>query len=193
MFQRITDFDAITADLDPTGAIESYLWGELMDCQWETLGQLVSQLESASCAAGSWSGMIYTRDILDRLSDPQWQDDIDAAIADYRDNTGESPDLSDLSSMVTFAVDWGAFNLACKIRHKFSNPAVVTAPVDSMDPNPDRIAFPSVWEAEDWISEEVERRIAFRVEHSPYSVTDEELDEWREEELNFMTLDEERL
>ena len=193
MTHRITDLYRITEALDPTGAIETYLWDELTDgVYWESVGQIVDQLESASCAAGSWSGMIYTRDILDRLADPQWQDDIDEALADWQDNTGESPDLPDLSSMVTFAVDWVAHNLASKLRY-LDKVAVVIAPVAACDPNPDVIAFASVWEAEDWVSEEVERRVRHEVQHSPYPITEDELDAMRESEFELFTLTDERL
>lgn len=189
---RITDFDHLTTELDPTGAIETFLWDDLMGCQWESVGQIVSQLEMASCSVGSWGGMIYTRDIESRLADPQWVDDIDEALADYRDNTGENPDLSSLSEMVTFAVDWVASNLASKLRN-LDRVAVVIAPVDSCDPHPDVLAFGSDWEAEDWVADEVERRVQHRVEHSPYSVDEDELDAMRDDELDLMTIKVERL
>jgi hypothetical protein len=122
MMDRITDFDRITTAIDPTGAIESYIWEEILGCQWESIGQIAQQLEMASCSHGSWSGMIYTRDILDKLSDPQWVEDIESAFADYGDNTGEAFDFDavggfSLSSTVTFAVDWVAQQLARKLRY----------------------------------------------------------------------------
>lgn len=188
----ITDLDRITEALDPTGAIETFLWDDLSSCQWESVSQIISQLESASCAAGSWSGMIYTRDILDRLADSQWCYDIDEALDNYRDATGESPDLSSLSDMVTFAVDWVACELASKLRH-LDQVAVVIAPVDACDPKPDVIAFASVWEAEDWVSEEAERRVQYTVEHSPHSISEDDLEAIRENELSLFTLTDERL
>lgn len=196
--ERITDITRITEALDPTGAIETYIWDEILNCQWETVGQIINQLELASCAAGSWSGMIYTRDILDRLANPQWVADIEQAIEDYTDATGESPTFDpygsgfSLSSVVTFAVDWVAYEIASRLR-SLDQVAVVTASVDSMDPQPERIAFASVWEAEDWVAEEVERRVSHRVQHHSHTVTEQELDEWRDDELRLMALTEERL
>lgn len=193
MTNRITDLDRITAAIDPTGAIETYLWDELTDgAYWESIGQMVNQLESASCAAGSWSRMIYTRDILDCLADPQWQADIDDAIADWRDNTGESPDFPDLSSMVTFAVDHVAYQLASKLR-SLDHVAVVTAAADSCDPCPDVIAFDTVWEAEDWVAEEIERRVQYAVDHSPYPVSEDDRDSMVETETELFTITDERL
>lgn len=193
MSNRITDLNRITAAIDPTGAIENYLWDELTDgAYWESIGQMVNQLESASCAASSWGRMIYTRDILGCLADPQWQADIDDAIADWRDNTGESPDLPDLSSMVTFAVDHVAYQLASKLR-SLDHVAVVTAAADSCDPNPDVIAFDTVWEAEDWVAEEIERRVQYAVDHSPHPVSEDDRDSMVETETELFTITDERL
>lgn len=193
MTHDITDFDRITAALDPTGAIEYYIWEQLTNgCYWSSIGQIIAQLESAACAHGSWSGMIYTRDILDRLSDPQWVDDIDTALEEYLDEIGETFEFSALSETVTFAVDWVAQRLASRLR-SLDRVAVVTVSVDSMDPSPDVISFDTVWEAQDWVSEEVSRRVQFRVDHSTEEVTEEELDNWTEEEMTLVHITEEVL
>ena len=56
----ITDITRITQALDLTGAIEAYLWDELTDGNyWHSIEDIARQLESASCANGSWSQMIY--------------------------------------------------------------------------------------------------------------------------------------
>lgn len=198
MQNEITDLSRLTLELDPTGAIETHIWDDLMSCKWSEVSQIVSQLETASCAAGSWSDMIYTRDILDKLSDPQWVSDIDEAIAEYVDATGETPTFDpygsgfELSHTVTFAVDWVAHRLAGKLRN-LGRVAVVTVASDSCDPFPDRIAFPSEWEATDWVSDEVQRRLDHRVSHSPYPVTDEDLQSWEEEEMQLIQINVERL
>ena len=198
MQNEITDFDRLTLELDPTGAIESHIWDDLMSCKWDEVSQIVSQLESASCSAGSWSDMIYTRDILDKLADPQWVSDIDEAIAEYVDATGETPTFDpygsgfELSHTVTFAVDWVAHRLADKLRN-LGRVAVVTAASDSLDPFPDRIAFPSESEAVDWVADEVQRRLDHRVSHSPYPVSDEDLQHWEAEEMTLIQIDVERL
>lgn len=190
----ITDFDLLTEQMDPTGAIETYLWDEMTQMSyWETIGEMASILETASCDSGSWSGMIYTRDITDRLADPQWVADIDEAIADWKDNTGESPDLPDLASMVTFAVDHTAYKLSCRLRY-LGSVAVVVAATDSLDPHPDVIAFPCIDEAEDWVADEIERRVQYHfADLSPYSITDEERDSMIEIESTLFTIKHERL
>lgn len=189
----ITDLDRITAAIDPTGAIEFFIWEQLTDGPyWSSVSQIRNQLESASCANGSWGGMIYTRDILDRLSDPQWIDDIDTALEEHLDETGESFEFSCLSDTVTFAVDWVAQRLASRLRG-LDRVAVVIACVDVMDPNPDVIAFDTVWEAEDWIEDEIQRRICDRITDSDTPVTADERDGWIEQESTLFTLTDERL
>ena len=190
----ITDLDRITMALDITGAIETYLWEDLTECgaYWHSVEDIARQLESASCAHGSWGGMIYTRDVYNRLSDTQWQDDIDQAIDDFCDATGESPDLTSLGAMVTFAVDWVASNLAHRLR-SLDSVAVVTAATDSLDPSPDVIAFADVSEAEDWVAEEVERRVQHQVDHSPHAVTEADREAMTEVEFAFFTITEESI
>lgn len=198
MQNEITDLTRITLELDPTGAIESYIWDEMTGCKWASLESIVSQLEMASCSAGSWGEMIYTHDILDKLADPQWVQDIEEAIAEYEDATGEAPTFDpygsgfSLSATVTFAVDWVAQRLASRLRH-MGSVAVVTVASDSLDPFPERIAFPSEWEAAEWVADEVQRRIEHLVQHSSYPVTDEELQHWEEEELQLILINTERL
>jgi len=58
----------------------------------------------------------------------------------------------------------------------------VTYAVDSLDPNPVVMEFDSEWEALEWVGEEIERRVSYTVEHSPYSVDESELDAIREVE-----------
>jgi hypothetical protein len=196
--RTITDLDRIASALDIKGPIEQMLWYELDHNGWETVGQIASQLESASCASGSWNEMIYTRDILDKLSDPQWVQDIEDAIAQYEDTTGEAPVFDpygsgfSLSAVVTFAVDWVANELAHRLR-SLERVAVVTAASDSLDPHPDVIAFETLWEAEDWVSEELERRLQHMIDHSPYPVTEGDRDQWSEEQTTLFTITEERL
>jgi hypothetical protein len=189
----ITDIDRITSALDLKGAIEHFIWDQLTDgCYWESVSQIIAQLESAACVNGSWGGMIYTREILDRLSDPQWVDDIDTALEEYADATGETFDFSALSETVTFAVDWVAHRLASRLRH-LDRVAVVIAWVDVMDSHPDVIAFDTVWEAEDWVAEEVERRVQHQVDHSPHPVTEDDREAMTENEIMLFELTEERL
>lgn len=191
--QTITDLDRITIALDPTGAIETYLWDELTDGNyWHSVEDIARQLESASCANGSWNGMIYTRDIYTRLSDPQWCDDIDQALDDYDNYTGGSPNIPSLESVVTFAVDQTASNLAYRLR-SLDSVAVVTAAIDSLDPSPDVIAFASVSEAEDWILEEVERRVQHEVDHSPYQVSESDREAMTQAEFALFTITEESI
>lgn len=129
-------------------AIQTWLVDELSDpyCQFDSVRNLIQHLEMASCAAGSWSGLIYTRDIQDKLSDQDWRNAIDQAVEEYQDATGESYSVDSayaLESLVTFAVDWFAQDLASKIQSEsdWNGPVyIVTIAEDSLDPSPEKFA-----------------------------------------------------
>tara|TARA_R110000772_G_scaffold107541_1_gene210021 strand:+ start:75 stop:671 length:597 start_codon:yes stop_codon:yes gene_type:complete len=192
----ITDLTRITAALNLSGPIESYLWDSLTDGNyWDSVDSIASQLESASCSAGSWSDLIYTRDILDKLSDREWLNRIEQAVDDYGDATGESPDFTFngpfcLSNVVTFAVDWVASDLAGRLRG-LDRVYLVTVAVDSMDPSPEIIAFDSCYEAQDFVSETIQARVDHMVAHSPYTVSQSDLEGYEEQESQLVTIKEE--
>ena len=198
MKNAITDLESITYALNLSGPIESYLWDELTDGNyWDSIDSIASQLESASCSAGSWNDLIYTRDILDKLSDSDWLNAIEQAIEDYGDATGESPDFTHngpfcLSNVVTFAVDWVANELAHKLR-SLDSVWLVTAAADSLDPTPEIIALATESEALDCINEAIDSRIEWQVQHSVYMLCQLELDDMREQESQFFTMKEESL
>ena len=121
-----------------------------------------------------------------------WKDEIDEVLESYADETGECYEVTSLESAITFAVDWTASNLAHRLRH-LDSVAVVTASVDSLDPSPDVIAFADVSEAEDWVSDEVERRVQYQVDHSPYSVSEADRGAMTEAEFALFTITEEAL
>lgn len=181
--------------VDPTGAIETYLWEQLESYEFDSVESLISHLERNSAAHGSWSGMIYTRDILERYQDEQWVTDIEDSIEGYLDATGEMPDFGknfSLCNFVTFAVDWTANNLASRIR-SHGNAYVVTYAIDSLDPNPVRVAFLNESECNDWINDNLEERVQHIVDHSQYSISDEELEQIRESEMALIHIEQESI
>ena len=198
MKNAITDLESITQALNLSGPIESYLWEELTDGNyWDSIDSIASQLESASCAAGSWNDLIYTRDILDKLSDSDWLNAIEQAVDDFGDATGESPDFTYngpfcLSNVVTFAVDWVASELAHKLR-SLDSVWLVTAAVESCDPNPEVIALATESEAVEWVSDAVQARVEYMVSHSPHSVSDTDLWDFEEQEYALFNIEEESL
>lgn len=50
----------------------------------------------------------------------------------------------------------------------------VTYAIDSLDPNPDTWIFDSEWEALDFLTDEIARRVAFQVEHSAHAIDESE-------------------
>ena len=51
----------------------------------------------------------------------------------------------------------------------------VTYPVYYNDTNPTIKYFDEEWEAQEWVSEEIDRRVSYIVEHSQYVITEDEL------------------
>tara|TARA_R110000787_G_scaffold211500_1_gene321317 strand:+ start:662 stop:1255 length:594 start_codon:yes stop_codon:yes gene_type:complete len=191
------NFEYFAQELNIKGPIESYIWEELEGNQWDSIESIVRQLEQASCSAGSWGDFIYTRDIMAKLGDSDWLDAIEQAVDDYGDATGESPDFTingpfSLSNVVTFAVDWVAQDLAMRIR-SFGDVALVTYAVDSLDTSPEVIAFASVSDAEEFVYDEVSRRVEHVVSHSPHAWDEADIDALHETELTLVHIEEESL
>lgn len=53
-------------------------------------------------------------------------------------------------------------------------PYKVTYAIDSLDPNPTVKLFEDEWEALDWLSDAINDRVDYIVQHSPYSISDKE-------------------
>ena len=65
----------------------------------------------------------------------------------------------------------------------------VTYAIDTMDPNPTVETFDTMSEAQDWVADEMQGRIDWTVSHSPYPISDEELDEMRESEFALVRIE----
>ena len=65
----------------------------------------------------------------------------------------------------------------------------VTYAIDSLDPNPIVEEFDSEREAIEFLSEEIERRVQFQVQHSPYAIDDTELEAIQETEASLARID----
>jgi len=184
--------------LESRNEIVEYISDEFIDSnRYDSMESLILDLEMAHCAAGSFPGMIYTRDILDRLADRDWQNAIEQAIEDYTDATGESPefdrdcmghrDTFRMENLVTFAVDWYSNEIASFLRSN-GEFYVVTEVVDSFDPSPVRKVFFCEYEAEDWVTVGIQARVDYRIQHSAESVSGAEYDAMVEEESECFTI-----
>ena len=58
----------------------------------------------------------------------------------------------------------------------------VTAAVAALDPNPTIKIFDDHYEMEEWIQEEMTHRMDWIVQHSPYSISEEEYAQLEQEE-----------
>tara|TARA_R100001480_G_scaffold31165_1_gene42276 strand:- start:49 stop:264 length:216 start_codon:yes stop_codon:yes gene_type:complete len=66
----------------------------------------------------------------------------------------------------------------------------VTYAIDYLDSNPTTKIFDFHHEMEDWISKEVNNRVQWTVEHSPYSISENELQGIEQEEYSLITIQE---
>ena len=64
----------------------------------------------------------------------------------------------------------------------------VTYAIDTLDTNPTIELFDTMSEAQDWIADEMQRRIDWTVSHSPYPISDDELEEMQETELQLVRI-----
>lgn len=65
----------------------------------------------------------------------------------------------------------------------------VTYAIDSLDPDPVVMEFEEEYEAIDWLNDETKRRVDHIVEHSPYSVSEEDLTGLFEQEFSLARID----
>jgi len=65
----------------------------------------------------------------------------------------------------------------------------VTYAIDSLDTNPTIKTFEHEYEAEEWLHDEVQRRIDFTVQHCPYKLSDTEIINIEESEYSLVRLE----
>jgi len=202
MQNEITDISeiksAIRFQFDKNPIVEYLVDEFICDGKYNSVDSLITDLELAHCAAGSFSGMIYTQGILDRLSDSEWRNAIEQAIEDFADATGESPSFDrdsmgypsgfNLENLVTFAVDWYSNEIASFLRSN-GNFYIVTQAVDSLDPSPERKVFLCEYDAQEYVSESLQHRMDYIVQHSPHSVSESEYEALQEQEMELIYLE----
>lgn len=68
-------------------------------------------------------------------------------------------------------------------------PYRVTYAIDSLDPNPTVMDFEDEWDASEWLLEEIQSRIDYQVQHSPYSLSEDEVDSLHEIETSLARIE----
>lgn len=170
-------------------SIHEYITQELSGMYFDTLDQVIQHLQSAACAHGSWSGVIYNRDIEEKLDQRSWRLAIEVSLADYADNMGESYTFNEFSQALWFAIEWEAHNIA-RYLESVGQVHVVISAIDALDPNPERIAFADYMDAEEFVTDEIARRVNYIVEHSQHEISDEEFQHLQEIEAQLVRLEE---
>ncbi len=65
----------------------------------------------------------------------------------------------------------------------------VTYAIDSLDSQPDIIHFEEQWEALEFASDEMQRRVDFQVQHSTYALSEEDVRAIEEHETQLIRID----
>ena len=65
----------------------------------------------------------------------------------------------------------------------------VIYPIDSLDPLPTIKTFETEYEAEEWLHDEVQRRIDFTVQHSDFCLNSKEYKEIEEYEYSLVSIE----
>ena len=66
----------------------------------------------------------------------------------------------------------------------------VTYAIDSLDTKPVIKTFEHEYEAEEWLHNEVQERMDYTVQHSPFSISEEEYKEIEENEYSLVRIEE---
>lgn len=64
----------------------------------------------------------------------------------------------------------------------------VTYAIDYLDTNPTTMSFDSLNEAHDWIHDEVSRRVQWAVDHSPYTLSEADIQDLEATEYTLITI-----
>ena len=65
----------------------------------------------------------------------------------------------------------------------------VTYAIDSLDTKPVIKIFESEYEAEEWLNDELQHRIDYTVQHSPYTISEKEYQEIEEYEYSLVRIE----
>ena len=69
-------------------------------------------------------------------------------------------------------------------------PYKITQAVDYLDPNPVITFFEEEWEALDFAWECINAAVQYQVDHSPYAISEKELNELHEQECELIRIEE---
>lgn len=178
-------FEALGLRTEEQCPIQSHICDMMEDNEYNDVKSLVADLQQAQWAAGSFN-LIYTWEIEDALNRPEWRESIDKALDAYQDATGETFGINQLSDALVMALDWVSNDLSYLVESV--RYWLVTESVDSMDPSPDEYLFTTEQEALDHVAESIDGRVDYLVQHSPYSISEDELEGLQEQEAQLVTV-----
>jgi len=180
-------FEALGLRNEDQCPIQSHICDMTGDNEYNDVKSLVADLQQAHWAAGSFN-LIYKWEIENCLNRPEWRESIDKALDAYQDATGETFGINTLSDALVMALDWVSNDLSYLVESV--RYWLVTESVDSMDPSPDQYLFTTEQDALDHVSEGIQTRVDYLVQHSPHSISEDELEALQEQEAQLFTVEE---
>ena len=180
-------FEALGLRNEDQCPIQSHICDMMEDNEYRDVKSLVADLQQAHWAAGSFN-LIYNWEIENCLNRPEWREAIDKALDAYQDATGETFGINTLSDALVMALDWVSNDLSYLVESV--RYWLVTELVDSMDPSPDQYLFTTEQDALDHVSEGIQTRVDYLVQHSPHSISEDDLEALREQEAQLFTVEE---
>lgn len=165
--------------------IQSHICDIFSDSEYDSADSLVKDLQLAHYSAGSF-GLIYTYELQNCLNREDWRDAIDEVLEEYFDATGENFKIERLADALVLALDWISDSLSYRIESV--RYWLVTEAVDSMDPSPEQYLFPTEEEALDHVSDSLSTRVDYVVQHSPYSISEAELEAIEQSEATLINI-----
>jgi hypothetical protein len=180
-------FEALGLRTEGQCPIQSHICDMFEANEYSDVKSLVADLQQAHWAAGSFN-LIYKWEVEEALSRPEWRESIDKALDAYQDATGETFSISTLSDTLIMAIDWVSNDLSYLVESV--RYWLVTESVDAMDPSPEQYLFTTEQDALEHVSEGIETRVSYIVQHSPQSVSEDELEALQEQEAQLFTVEE---
>jgi hypothetical protein len=181
-------FEALGLRTEDQCPIQSHICDMMEDGEYNDVKSLVADLQQSRWESGSFN-LIYNWEIEDRLNRPEWREAIDQALEAYQDATGETfVRINRLSDALILALDWVSSDLSYLVESV--RYWLVTESVDSMDPWPDQYLFTTEQEALDHVSDGIQTRVDYIVQHSQHSVSEGELEALQEQEAQLFTVKE---
>ena len=174
IFEQVNLSDLFKSNGWTCNAVVEHIADCFADNEYSSIDSLVRDLEMAHWGAASL-GLIYYTEQAEFLNVAANRDDVEEVFNDLLDNMGEPIEVRTFSDMLIHALDHACNEIASLIDH--ADLSIVINAVDYLDPNPEVIITD---DPDETVADIIQHRLDMEVQHSPYSLSEEDLDELEE-------------